>query len=657
LLPQPQIPSLKLGPFTVEPFGAFVAAGVTLGFWLTVKRAEELGLDPRVARGVRLWAVVPGFVAAHLFDVLFYTPERLAGDPLLLLRIWDGISSFGGFAGGAAGAIYYLVHVARVPVRPYADALAYAFTAAWILGRLGCTVAYDHPGIRTDFVLAMPYTGALVGPGLRHNLGFYEMLWTVGLFAWFWRERRRPHRPGFYVSVALLTYTPFRFLLDFLRDGEIRFAGLTAGQYAAVAFFLLGLRLYTGGWPAVERASLLIASVIAAPVTAEGRRADSASPVPEIWLVTVSPGDDIPSWFGHTALWVRDRTTGHERLYNYGLFDFGPAMLPQFLTGRLWFWVGALPPRAAFERYRSRDREVRVQRLRLGDERVAELVRFLEWNVRPENRRYLYDHYFDNCTTRVRDLLDGAIEGELSRTSQRPARFTLRGHTRRHIQRSPYMDVVLNLWMSRRIDRPITRWDEMFLPAELERAIDAVSIGTPNGGTAPLVAERQVLNRSRREAVPESPNRGRYYYAAAAVATAGLVAAVRARSHAAGRRPWRITLGMLHVLVGGILGLPGLVVVMAWFTDHTIAHWNLNVCYANPVTFAMLPIGLGMVAGSERARRWSERGWLFLGATTLAGLTLELLPGLEQANGEILASYGVLNLMLAGDVALRRPER
>lgn len=658
LLPQPRLPSLTLGPVILEPFGALVAAGVTVGFWLTVKRAREAGLDPAVARGVRLWAVVPGFVAAHLFDVLLYTPERLSSDPLLLLRIWDGISSFGGFAGGAAGAIYYLARVARVPVSPYADVIAYAFTAAWIFGRLGCTVAYDHPGIVTAFPLAMPYTGALVSPGLRHNLGFYELLWTLGLFAFFYIRRRKHHRPGFYVSLALLVYTPFRLLLDFLRDGEVRYAGLTAGQYAAGAFFLLGLVHFVRRGPPAIRALLLAGIVLAVPPAAAGAsRADSTRSDQEVWLVTVSPGDEIPSWFGHSAFWVRDRTSGRERLYSYGLFDFGPGMVAQFLTGRLWFWVGELPPSLVFERYRAVDRDLRAQRLDLPADRLMELVRFLEWNVRPENRRYLYDHYFDNCATRVRDVIDRATRGELHRCRGQPARGTLREHTRRHIQKSPYFDVVLNLWMSGRIDRPITRWDEMFLPAELERAVEAASLVMPDGRPTPLVAERLVLHRSRREPVPTGPNQARYLYAVAGFLAAGLFVAAAGRSDDPGRRHRRIALGLLHAVVGAAFGPPGLVLVLAWFTDHTIAHWNQNVCYANPVTFAMLPLGLAMCAGSERARTWSERGWLLLGATTAVGLLLKVVPGLEQANGEVLASYGVFNMVMAVDVIRRRKRR
>jgi hypothetical protein len=373
----------------------------------------------------------------------------------------------------------------------------------------------------------------------------------------------------------------------------------------------------------------------------------------EIWLVTVSPGDDIASRFGHTVLWVRNRGSGRERIYSYGLFDFGPKMLPQFLTGRLWFRAGELPPASVFEDFRVLAREVRAQRLDLPPDRRLEMVRALEWTVRPENRRYLYDHYFDNCTTRVRDLLDRSTGGELRRQSQDQARLTLRDHTRRYIQSNPVLDIVLNLWMSAPVDAPITRWEEMFLPAELELAVDRLRVASRDGTSKPLVAERVVIHSSSRPPVPDEPNEARYLYGAAALLAGGSFVALARRHEVTRSRRSRIALGLTQATIGAVLGLPGLIVVLSWFTNHTLAYWNQNVCFANPVTFALLPLGLAVALGSERAGRWTHWSWSILGASTMIGLGLEMVPGIAQANGEVVASYAVFNLIVASGMLWR----
>ena len=85
-----------------------------------------------------------------------------------------------------------------------------------------------------------------------------------------------------------------------------------------------------------------------------------------IRLVTFGSGEAVHQRFGHSALWVSDDGLGVERLYNYGMFTFGPNMVPQFIKGRLVFWVGEQDPEAAFAAYIDDDRSIRVQRLRLS---------------------------------------------------------------------------------------------------------------------------------------------------------------------------------------------------------------------------------------------------------------------------------------------------
>ncbi len=260
-------PHLEVGPLSVHAFGALVAVGILVGVEVTLRRARFERLDPRVTRGVIGQALLWGFVAAHVLDLVFYAPQRLLDNPWTLLQLWDGISSYGGMLGGLAGMAVFLGSRRRGPVAAerwrYVDAVAYGWPFAWVFGRLACTVANDHPGTVTrGFALAtsldtaqgrhfirgvyaaagrggeLPGDAALAGMGF-HNLGFYELLWTlfiiVPVFVWLGR-RRRP--PGFFLAAFTFLYAPARFVLDVPRLTDATYFGLTPGQYASGAAIL-----------------------------------------------------------------------------------------------------------------------------------------------------------------------------------------------------------------------------------------------------------------------------------------------------------------------------------------------------------------------------------------------------------------------------------
>ncbi len=231
-------PSLHLGPITIHAFGALVATGILLAFRIIRRRAPMLGLDPVLAERLAMRMVVIGFIVAHVFDRIAYFPRDVVENPLSLLYIWESISSFGGFIGGTAVAVWF-VHQQRTGVLGwrYLDLIAYAFPPAWLFGRMGCAVAFDHPGFSTSFFLAERYTDHVV----RHNLGLDEALYTVPLVLLFqWLGRGKPRPPGFYVGLLAVAYAPVRFLLDFLRWDDARYFGFTPGQYGSVLLVVVG---------------------------------------------------------------------------------------------------------------------------------------------------------------------------------------------------------------------------------------------------------------------------------------------------------------------------------------------------------------------------------------------------------------------------------
>src|SRR5512144_3247217 len=102
MIPYFEFPSLQLGPFTLQSFGIFAAAGVALAAWLLVREARRAGLDTAPLRDVPLWAIGGGVVGGHLMHLFLYHPEELHGPAgaWQILKVWDGLSSTGGALAG-----------------------------------------------------------------------------------------------------------------------------------------------------------------------------------------------------------------------------------------------------------------------------------------------------------------------------------------------------------------------------------------------------------------------------------------------------------------------------------------------------------------------------------------------------------------------------
>jgi phosphatidylglycerol:prolipoprotein diacylglycerol transferase len=252
VLPYWEQPTLNLGPVSLHAFGALVAVAILVGHGMVVKRAERFGYNGEIVSDMLLWMILIGFYLSHVIEVVVYQPENLSpffwDGVLLLLKFWEGISSWGGWIGGVIGLLIFM----RVKRMGWRDALqvidfaAYAVPFAWVFGRLGCTVAHDHPGVFVgvvDLPAALKWLEALAfdfPDGPRFDLGFLEFLYLLLISGVFWfLDRRRTWPVGFFLALYLALYSPVRWGLDTLRIHDVTYASWTPGQYfAAVAFAL-----------------------------------------------------------------------------------------------------------------------------------------------------------------------------------------------------------------------------------------------------------------------------------------------------------------------------------------------------------------------------------------------------------------------------------
>ncbi|MDY0063178.1 MAG: prolipoprotein diacylglyceryl transferase [Myxococcota bacterium] len=244
MIPEIRIPVLTLWKFEFHAFGILVGIAILVGAYLAAERAARVGLSRQKTNDLVLWLLGIGFLFAHLAAVIFYHPERIREDPWILIQVWNGISSVGGFLGGVV-AFYGYTRYHRLLKMAYADAVAYALSFAWIFGRMGCATAHDHKGYLTDFPLAVAFKG-----GARHDLGLYEMVFAILVAAILFATRHRAAKgaPGLHVGLLAALYGPVRFGLDFLRasdlgGSDLRYFGLTFAQYGSVVIFLAGVAI------------------------------------------------------------------------------------------------------------------------------------------------------------------------------------------------------------------------------------------------------------------------------------------------------------------------------------------------------------------------------------------------------------------------------
>lgn len=338
--------------------------------------------------------------------------------------------------------------------------------------------------------------------------------------------------------------------------------------------------------------------------------AASAQAATDIRLATIDPGEIYWQRFGHNALVIGLAERNEAVSYNFGYFDFEqPDFFTRFLRGRMLYQALALPASDDLDRYVDERRSVHLQTLVLSPEQADRLHAQLREAVAPENRDYLYEYFRANCSTRIRDAIDTALEGQLKRqTLGRSRGFTYRMHAMRLAQGDFWLATGIDLGLGPDTDRALSFWDEMFVPEMLRRYLREVR--TAEG--VPLVGDETTWFGSDDAPPPELPKDRRVGFA-----LAGLVIAIAlfwlgecARRSAGARRAMTAIAATLHLL----FGLAGAILLFLWLgTDHIAAHRNENLLLLSPLSLLLAPLWL------RRTRR-DHRTILDRTGTALAAL-------------------------------------
>lgn len=345
-------------------------------------------------------------------------------------------------------------------------------------------------------------------------------------------------------------------------------------------------------WPArYLRAALLLWLLLPLAALAQA---------PDISLATIDPGEVYWQRFGHNTLIVADGDPVNTGIsYNFGYFDFEqPDFLARFLRGRMLYQSLALPASADLEAYVEEQRSVHLQRLALLPDQANRLAEALTRAVRPENRDYLYEYFRANCSTRLRDALDEALDGELRQLTQSRSRgFTYRMHARRMAQGNFWLAAGIDLGLGPDTDRGLSFWDEMFLPDRMRYYLDDLVLADGRR----LVADSSTWYESGNAGPPDQVRDWRIPFASVglAIAVALLWLGRRAASRRWARRSMVAVGASLHLL----FSLAGAVLALLWLgTDHVAAHGNENLFLLSPLSLVMAAFWLTHLRAGARSR-------------------------------------------------------
>lgn len=396
--------------------------------------------------------------------------------------------------------------------------------------------------------------------------------------------------------------------------------------------------------------SLALAGALA--LAAAPARAQALPALPDtglsVVLLTMGQGDMVWEKFGHNALWIHDPAAGTDRVFNYGVFDFNsPGYWGRFIKGNWLYELGVFTIDQTVYQYQYFNRAVDAQLLNLTPAQKRQLQALLETNALPQNREYLYDYYRDNCSTRIRDVLDRVLGGTLRAATDTLTGTTYRWHSERLIAGDRVSYVGLAGGLGPGADRRITAWEEMFLPFKVQEQVRKVRLADAGGRQVPLVAQEwTILPAVGRDPALATPPRWTPWFLVAGVAI-GAILVLLAR--AAPRRALaRFGFSAVSALWLLFAGTGGVILLGLWaFTNHQIAYRNENLLQLSPLA---LPLVL-LVPCVAYGARWAARpAWMLsaaVAALSLLGFVIQILPGLDQRNAQIIALALPVNLVLA----------
>lgn len=304
--------------------------------------------------------------------------------------------------------------------------------------------------------------------------------------------------------------------------------------------------------------------------------ATSLSSNSTVSLLTCDEGTEIYALFGHGAIRIQDKSQSIDEIYNWGMFEFSENQAEfgyDFAKGKLVYKLGRQKFQHFIYEYIYYKRGVREQQLNLNLQQKQKLYDAILKNYLPENRNYKYDFFYDNCSSRIRDLLITSIGNKLVLAKHPDAdKYSFREIIDFRLNSTPWLDLGIDLVLGKKIDTIVSNHHLMFLPSYLGEILDASYVIDNLGGKVPLVKNKTELLTNEIEIDSDISSISIYFWV---LLVFTLIVGIINRN-----RFSKFWFGLI-LLIGSLLSI---VLVFMWVgTDHDATKDNLNLLWANPL--------------------------------------------------------------------------
>lgn len=320
-----------------------------------------------------------------------------------------------------------------------------------------------------------------------------------------------------------------------------------------------------------------------------------------ISLVTQAPGDEIYIWFGHAGLMLS--AYGDDIMYDWGVFSFSPGFYSDFIFGRLFYRMVPSWASSSIQRAVSEDRSVKILTLPLDRAAKQGVIDFLNYNTLSENRTYLYHYYYDNCATRIRDIVNRATDEDFRAWAEGiDTKMSFRDLSTWYMRRSNLISFTLNFLQSSVIDRDVSLYEACFLPDVLMCALETY-----------YNLESEVVY----EGAPEQT--GESHLVISSLVT-GLIFAVLLYSFwHVNRKAYALVSTVFYLYLAVISSV---LLFMMLFTNHDVTFGNENIIFVNPLI--LIPFIESIIMIFHKKTHWMLSRSVFRILTALSLSTLVL---------------------------------
>jgi len=345
-----------------------------------------------------------------------------------------------------------------------------------------------------------------------------------------------------------------------------------------------------------------------------------------ISLLTCTPGQELYSTFGHSAFRVVDIATNSDLVFNYGTFDFdAPGFYKNFIRGKLLYFVSVDSLSSFLYEYQYYKRGVTEQLLNLSCEEKQKLLSALFENAKDENKYYLYNFNYDNCSTRLRDMVEKVAGKQMETKNILPhANTTFRNLIHDYLNKGDqqWSKLGIDILLGSPLDKVVTNREAMFLPDYLMYAFDSSVLNNKS-----LVEEKKTL-------LPESAEaKSKPIFIPVVVSSILFLLIALLSFFKSGK--WKLFFKIFDFIFFLILGLLGALLVFMWFgTDHAMCKNNFNLLWALPV---YLPISFFIFSKKEWVKLFYH--FIFFYSLTLVAAWF-FLP--QQMNISLLPVVGIV---------------